>query len=246
MTFTELIEIGKRIVEYAKSREYKNQYTQGERRWQVATGWSDCSTYVRWCYLQATGLDIGGNTAAQITSNKYMQTVDIPIVNGVPDLSQLLEGDLLYFRGVDKSRKWAQYVGHVEMYRGNGQLTGHGGGLGATVKNLVEYCKMRQGLPAPGKIKNRGLICVRRLKLNAPVKTTKPQTLEAEYKMMTVKTNGGTLNVRAEPNTSAKILAKLANGTKVNAKAAVNGWRYVLVNSGGKEIKGYVSNQWLK
>lgn len=243
MTFTELIDIGKRIVEYAKSREYKNQYTQGERRWQVATGWSDCSTYVRWCYLQATGLDIGGNTAAQITSKKYMQTVDIPIVNGVPDLSQLLEGDLLYFRGVDESRKWAQYVGHVEMYRGNGQLTGHGGGLGATVKNLVDYCKMRQGLPSPGKIKNRGLICVRRLKLNSPIKAKRPAIPEAGYKQMTVTTNGGNLNVREQASTNSKIVAKLANGAKVNAKEATKEWFEI---NNAQVGRGYVFGKWLK
>ena len=48
------------------SREGKNQYTQGSKRDQVASGWSDCSSLMRWAHEEALGVYIGGNTEAQI------------------------------------------------------------------------------------------------------------------------------------------------------------------------------------
>jgi cell wall-associated NlpC family hydrolase len=63
------------VIAIAKSREGKNKYTQGAKRTQVGNGWSDCSSFVRWCYLQVRNQDIGINTAAQIT-NKDLTIVD--------------------------------------------------------------------------------------------------------------------------------------------------------------------------
>ena len=65
-------ELHEQVITIAISREKKNQYTQGEKRTQVGLGWSDCSSFVRWCYLQTLDLDIGGNTAAQITNKKLI------------------------------------------------------------------------------------------------------------------------------------------------------------------------------
>ena len=143
------------------SREGKNQYTQGSKRDQVASGWSDCSSLMRWAHEDVLGIYIGGNTEAQIVSSK-LTTVDVPISSGVPDEVALLPGDLLFFRGRSLGRKSSQYVGHVEMYIGNGQLMGHGSGAGPTRKAMADYCRQRQASSSPVPEGNRGLICIRR------------------------------------------------------------------------------------
>lgn len=148
------------VVSAVKSREGRNTYTQGSKRDQVASGWSDCSSLTRWAYEQI-GIDIGDNTEAQMVS-KQLYNVVVPIDAGVPRESYLLPGDLLYFRGRDTRRKATQYVGHVEMYMGGGELSGHGSGIGPTRKNMVNYCKQRQASSSPVPAGNRGLICVRR------------------------------------------------------------------------------------
>ena len=143
------------------SREGKNQYTQSDKRYLVDQGYSDCSSLTQWAHEEVLGINIGDNTEAQINSRR-LTTVDVPIKNGVPDQSYLLPADLLYFRGTNTGRKASQYVGHVEMYIGGGQLSGHGSGVGPTRKNMAEYCMKRQSQSSPVPAGNRGLICVRR------------------------------------------------------------------------------------
>lgn len=152
------------LVQKVKSREGKNKYTQSEKRSQVANGYSDCSSLQRWAYREVLGIDIGINTEAQIKTPKLI-TVDVEIVDGIPNENKMLPGDLLYFRGRDTSRNDSKYVGHVEMYVGNGQLSGHGSGTGPTRKNMVSYCKQRQTSSSPVPAGNRGLICIRRAAL---------------------------------------------------------------------------------
>ena len=142
------------------SREGKNRYTQSSKREQVASGWSDCSSLTRWAYQQI-GLEIGDNTEAQMLS-KQLYNVIVPIDAGIPRESYLMPGDLLYFRGRNTSRGATQYVGHVEMYVGDGQISGHGSGTGPTRKDMVTYCKQRLMSSSPVPAGNRGLICVRR------------------------------------------------------------------------------------
>lgn len=148
------------VVTAVKSREGRNTYTQDSRRDKVASGWSDCSSLTRWAYQQI-GIEIGGNTEAQMLSSQLANVV-VPIDAGIPRESYLLPGDLLYFRGRNTERKATKYVGHVEMYVGNGELSGHGSGIGPTRKNMVNYCKQRQASSSPVPAGNRGLICVRR------------------------------------------------------------------------------------
>lgn len=149
------------LVAAVVSREGKNQYTTSSKRDQVASGWSDCSSLVRWAHEEALGIYIGDNTEGQINSSR-LTTVDVAISAGVPDEAALLPGDLLFFRGRDTGRKNSQYVGHVEMYVGNGQLMGHGSGVGPVRKNMADYCRQRQASSSPVPAGNRGLICVRR------------------------------------------------------------------------------------
>ena len=148
-----------KVVNKGLSRKGKNQYNQDSvKRTKVGSGYSDCSSFTRWCYKEELSIDIGINTEAQIKSSK-MDTVDVDIKKGIPDTSKLHKGDLFYFRGNDTSR--TKGVGHVEMYIGNGKLLGHGSGIGPTEKSMDSYCIQRQS--TKGNNTNKGLICVRRV-----------------------------------------------------------------------------------
>ena len=149
------------LVAKMESREGKNTYTQSTRRSRVDSGYSDCSSLVHWVYKEVLGINIGDDTVGQIRTKK-LTTIDAGIRDGIPDEKKLLPGDLLFFRGSDTGRKSADYVGHVEMYVGNGELSGHGFGIGPVRKNMEEYCRARRERSAPAPINNRGLICVRR------------------------------------------------------------------------------------
>ena len=148
------------LVSRALTREKKNQYSQDvNKRTRIESGYGDCSGTVWYWYKKLFGIDIGANTEAQINS-KVGERVNLAIVNGVPDESKMKKGDLLYFRGSDNSR--TEGVGHVEMYIGDGRIFGHGSGVGGTVKNMAAYCKGRQSTASTAKLKNKGLICVKR------------------------------------------------------------------------------------
>jgi GH25 family lysozyme M1 (1,4-beta-N-acetylmuramidase) len=162
------------VVAQAKPAIGRNGYSQNAvKRECVFTPYkngkyySDCSSFVRWMYRKA-GLhpNIGGNTVGIMNSPLGVE-IDCKIKSGVPtDIAALRVGDLLLFRGNDKSRAGARYVGHVEMvYAINGNtvtLVGHGSGKPKT-RNMKTYCRTRWlTLVANTKIKNRGLICVKR------------------------------------------------------------------------------------
>lgn len=151
------------VVDAVKSREGKNTYTQGTKRTQVASGYGDCSSTMQWAYKQI-GINIGDHTESQLTS-KTAKDVALTIKDGVPDESKMLPGDLLYFRGGSKVHAdRTKHVGHVEMYVGNGEISGHASGTGPTRKNLKDYCRRKQAQhSAYAKPANCGLICVRRV-----------------------------------------------------------------------------------
>ena len=100
------------------SLEGKIRYTQDERRDLIEEGYGDCSSVVRWVYLQVLQTDIGEDTAVQIISH-HGRDVD---ENRYPDRLKLRPGDLLFFTGHDHTRPYS--VGHVEMYIGDGMLAG--------------------------------------------------------------------------------------------------------------------------
>ena len=148
------------IVSSALTRERKNTYSQdADKRTRIESGYGDCSGTTWYWYHKILGIDIGGNTQAQLLSN-LGQRVDLAITNGIPDESKMKKGDLLYFRGTDNSR--SEGVGHVEMYIGDGECFGHGSGIGGTVKDMATYCRTRYNQMSTAKLRNKGLICVKR------------------------------------------------------------------------------------
>lgn len=135
-----------------KSRKGKNKYTQGGNRIYffgkpdnepgntTQPGFSDCSSAARAAIRAAAGIDIGSNTSAQI-NNRHKKGIIVHETDGYyPDESKLLPSDCLYFKG---NKSHPLDVGHVEMYTGPNECTGHGSGTGPKVKNMRDYCRSR-------------------------------------------------------------------------------------------------------
>lgn len=138
----------RRIVQSFEARNEKNSYTQGAKRDQFfgspegSAGNSDCSSSAYHAVKRAAGIEIGGNTAAQI-NNRKKYTVVLDNQDGktrYPDESKMLPGDMLYFKG---NASHPLGVGHVECYCGNGLLRGHGSGKGPKKHDLKSYCDSR-------------------------------------------------------------------------------------------------------
>ena len=129
------------------SRKGKNTYTQGSKRDRVATGYSDCSSFARWCWRMVLGIDIGSYTGAQISDGDLVTTHK---GGKHPELAQLRVGDLVYFWSGGSTHP--QKVSHVEVVIKVGKtlndcrLLGHGSGKGPTEKNLKDYCASRNYL----------------------------------------------------------------------------------------------------
>ncbi len=118
-----------------KSREGKNTYTQSYRRELVFDGYSDCSSLIWKCFERALGIFVGTWTGEQIDRGSLVFRNVSPSKKGLSqkDLSQMQEGDLVFW---GPSRADSR---HVEYYMGNGQLSGHGSGIGPVRKSAVAY-----------------------------------------------------------------------------------------------------------
>lgn len=118
------------VVDLVVSWEGQFAYSQAAGRLDpVNSGYGDCSSILWRAYWDVTGVDVGTwtgdmiNKGTLIASGRY----------GSVDESILQPGDLLIIDWAGGNGFAAN--GHVEMYIGNGQLTGHGGpGYGPTRK----------------------------------------------------------------------------------------------------------------
>lgn len=135
----------KKIIQYAESILGQNTYTNDTNlRDKVDQGYSDCSSFARWVYKQALGIDPGGNTGVQIQSPLLT-----PVDQGpTPNENNLEAGDLMFYKSkTDNGRLYN--VGHVEIYDGNGNTIGHGGGKGPIKQSLSSYVKWAQNYGQP-------------------------------------------------------------------------------------------------
>lgn len=124
-------DILKSIVSIAKSRIGMNRYTQNlTLRTKAGEGTSDCSGFLKWLYLKAAKIDIGNNSAEQSKHGALVGDI------GVFNISKLRPGDILFYKR-DGSAGRPYGIGHVEMYIGNGQMIGHGSGMGPTIKPVT-------------------------------------------------------------------------------------------------------------
>ncbi len=224
----------KKVKENVLSREGKNSYTQSEKRTKVDSGYSDCSSLMQWAYKQI-GIEIGSYTGAQIDNGEWVQ-----LGGTLPDESKMLIGDLLFFAtNYENGRPYR--VGHVEMYVGNGQISGHGSGIGPTRKNMNTYCQQRNS-------SGEKFIGVKRyIKSDVDEKITDTGNDEmADTSMFTGECTGNNVNVRKGPSTSYGLVTewqKLNKGNLVDVFEQIGSWYKVRI--AGKYI-GYVYKDYIK
>jgi peptidoglycan hydrolase-like protein with peptidoglycan-binding domain len=160
-----------------RARQKRNSYTNSsarERFWgypkEGDNGSSDCSSAVRLAIQRVTGFAIGSNTVGQVNNNMTLEWIEFANGRRYPTVA-LMPGDLLYFKGTDKSRPYM--VGHVEMVdEDTAYLWGHGSGTGPRRIKLKDYCDSRYKA-------GKGLIGVKRVLLpgEAPSTPDKPSAL---------------------------------------------------------------------
>lgn len=95
------------------------------------SGYSDCSGTCWYVYKTVTGIDPGTWTGQMVQRGTS-------IFDGNPsnlNESIMRLGDLVLYWWPNDSDP--DVTDHVEMYIGNGQVCGHGGGMGPTVKNSI-------------------------------------------------------------------------------------------------------------
>jgi len=232
------------VVDTLKPRIKKNRYSQDAAKrecvftpYRDGHTYGDCSATVRKAYQRAlVGLsNIGSNTVG-IINNKDGVEIDCKTRGGVPtDIDALRVGDLLLFRGTDASRAYARYVGHVEMvYSITGSkvlLIGHGSGMGPYTHEMKGYCRLRYLMKVLNpKIKNRGLICVKRFIPDDP--TPAP---------MQVRVTGNLVNIRSGPSVLSKILGCVPKGTILDRRGNdPDGWYGVTCNG----VSAYISKKY--
>lgn len=116
------------LVAKMKSVEGSLKYQQGNSQFPGSRnpdeGGGDCSSTIQWAYKNVTGKDVGNWTGAMRNSSSTYT-----VTTSTSDESKLQLGDIILKDG------------HVEMYAGNGEMIGHGGGndgktLGPTTKKL--------------------------------------------------------------------------------------------------------------
>lgn len=219
------------VRDYVFSREGKNQYTQSSKRTQVDNGFSDCSSLQQRAY-QEIGLDIGSYTGAQILKGTWVQ-----LGGTLPDESKMQIGDELFFAtNYDNGRPYN--VGHIEMYVGNGQISGHGSGTGPTRKDMIAYCKQRNAAGKP-------FIGVKRYIKNDGSEEEGNQAISKEV-MFVGECTGNDVNVRTGPGTSypnIPVYSQLDKGNKVDVLEKMGNW--YLIRIAGR-YEGYVYAQYIK
>lgn len=152
----------------------RNKYSQARRsyafkKYSDGKYYSDCSSSIALAYKYAgyPFYDNNGsynlNTVGMYRANS-LKEVPVVIKNGViqnPEVLQL--GDMLLFAGSDSSRKYAGYVGHVEMVgKISGTkvtLYGHGSGTPRATE-MNAYCKKRYASKTNTGLGHKGLIKV--------------------------------------------------------------------------------------
>lgn len=218
----------KRAAVAAKYKEIlgRNKYSQEKRNYcfkKYSDGkyYSDCSSSVSYCYKEA-GYGFGIlNTVGMYQNGKFTQ-VPVTIENGIIQNPEILrQGDMLLFAGNSSGRKYAGYVGHVEMlYAIDGAritLCGHGSGTPST-KEMNEYCRKRYNTKSSTALGNKGLIKV--------VRYIQDDEAPAETENATrrkVTCTGGSVNIRTGPGTEYTAI-HVANKNEKFETPDTQGW----------------------
>lgn len=226
------VEKRQKVKEYVLSREGKNSYTQSAKRTQVDNGYSDCSSLMQWAF-KLLGIEIGSYTGAQIGKGEWVQ-----LGGTLPEESKMQIGDLLFFAtNYDNGRLYN--VAHVEMYVGNGQISGHGSGIGPVRKNMLDYCKSRNQ-------NGKKFIGVKRYIPDDGSEGTDIIIPVPNTPMFVGECTGDNVNVRKGPGISYGVIGgwpQLDKGNRVDVLEKIGSWHMVRI--AGVHI-GYVYEKYIK
>lgn len=203
----------------------RNKYSQSKRSYAFKKHsdgkyYSDCSSSIALAYKYAgyPFYDNNGsynpNTVGMYTAKSLVE-VPVEIKNGVIQNPEILElCDMLLFAGSDTSRKYAGYVGHVEMVGkiSNGKVTlyGHGSGTPRATE-MNAYCKSRYKQKTKTNLGHKGLIKVVRFFNDVD----EPTKVVDEGKQIIV--TGNSVNIRSGPGTEYAIVHTANKGDKFPA-----------------------------
>ena len=210
------------VVDKYKSILGRNKYSQPRRsycykKYSDGKYYSDCSSSIALTYKEAgyPFYDNNGsynpNTVGMYQA-KSLHDVPVEIVKGIIQNPEILcPGDMLLFAGSDKSRKYADYVGHVEMVAkvegSEVTLYGHGSGTPRAIE-MNKYCKSRYSSKTSTAKGNKGLLKVRRFIMDdGAVEPVKP--IENG-----VTVASGTWNVRTGPGTEYESVGTVRGGER--------------------------------
>lgn len=209
----------------------RNKYSQTRRgyafkKYSDGKYYSDCSSSIALAHKYA-GYPFYDNNGSYNPNTVGMyqakSLVDVPveIKDGVIQNPEVLQPcDMLLFAGSDTSRKYADYVGHVEMVGkiSNGKVTlyGHGSGTPRATE-MNAYCKKRFKQKTSTKKGNKGLLKVRRFFVE------EEETVPVKPIENGVEIAPGTWNVRKGPGKEFAS-AGFVDGGEVLEKVEIGDW----------------------
>ena len=145
---------GKQPVEYMRDVLGKLTYSKTNR--DPEKGGGDCSSTVAWA-LSKAGIPVTSDSRWQYmnNTNPYTHPSWQNVIwydggnrfenrNGsknVEDVVNLKPNDVIFYSWKDSKSTYPDHVDHVEMYNGNGQLIGNGGGKGTRTRSVHDMQK---------------------------------------------------------------------------------------------------------
>ena len=125
--------LGSDLIALARSKAGQWYYTndQWARMNPEESGGTDCSGFVRWCYLQY-GIDVGTWTGDESYAGYEIARGHYP--SEIP-WDSLQPGDLILMTATYyDDYSFSHYLCHIELYCGGGTMIGHPGGYGPQEK----------------------------------------------------------------------------------------------------------------
>lgn len=125
--------LGSDLIALARSKAGQWYYTndQWARMNPEQSGGTDCSGFVRWCYLQF-GYDVGTWTGDESNAGYEVARGHYP--SEIP-WGSLQPGDLILMTATYwNDYSFSHYLCHIELYCGGGTMIGHPGGMGPQEK----------------------------------------------------------------------------------------------------------------
>lgn len=131
---------GEELIKFARSKVGQFVYTNDwwSRMNPDLSGGTDCSGFVRYCYLQF-GIDVGTWTGDESLAGVEIARGHYP--DEIP-WDKLKPGDLILMTAnYYNNYRFNEYLCHIELYCGNGLMIGHPSGYGPTVKLAEPWMK---------------------------------------------------------------------------------------------------------